>query len=95
VTGSFFRWSMRYAAAILFAISVLVPLLTVATSIGAFNAASNGAALSSFPYFGGAGVMITTSFLASIHNAAWPLFGAAVLWRWDRYLSAKRQEAAE
>ncbi|WP_095011101.1 hypothetical protein [Tsuneonella mangrovi] len=87
--NAFYQNSMRYAAGILFVVALitvvtgalptLLMLKAMAHSLG--DAADAGGSL-----------QLLVSILHGFSSAAWPFFGAAVLWRLDKHWSA---EAAE
>jgi hypothetical protein len=85
-----YLWSMRSASVILFVFALIAFVATLAAAL---------------PLFGAAGEMGTypelkpLSLLVAFGNAclamAWPLFGAALLWRIDQWRGVKSQGAAE
>ena len=87
----FYNWAMRGASVILFVAALIslfggaVPFFLMIDQSAANLYRDSGA---------NQNWMIVQAIVSGVSNAVWPLFGAALLWRADKYLAGKR-EAAE
>ena len=78
---SFFQRSMAAAPTVLFAIAVLLLVLSL---IGSF-ALDFG---DTYTESGSVGIQLAVALSTGLQAAFWPFFGAAVLWRLDRKAGA-------
>lgn len=84
-----FLRAMRVAAPVMFAVAILVALCTVASAILVFKdmGLHGGEQISAW-------AQIAVTIAGTLGAAAMPFFGAAALWRADRWL-AQREGASE
>jgi hypothetical protein len=89
---NFYLWAMRSASVLLFvyALVALVSALVIQLeSLGAMGSSYG-------PGLGGSGIArLMSMIVGSLGAAAWPLFGAALLWRVDRWLGTPAGPAAK
>ncbi len=88
MSGGFFQSTMRNAAMILFVIAIAALIVAVIPVFTALSAGDTSSPFASDPSHLAA-LSALVSVASAIHNAAWPFFGAAVLWRWDRFVDMK------
>ena len=84
--------AMRHAAVLLFLIAVMVPVMTLATVFVSFASTPPEGG----PMLGGAPVdrvLLFNSLVSALSTSVWPLLGAAVIWRVDRHLGNRSNEA--
>jgi hypothetical protein len=82
--------AMRRAAVILFVFAIVIPIVSVVTAFTTYASLNGG----EFGPYARGGVPsnllpLLLAFVNGLNNAVWPFFGAALLWRWDKYVSAK------
>ena len=87
---TFYAWSMRSAAAILFALAILLPVVSVAIAFSTY-AGPNGSEYSVYAAGGLPSNFLTLVgvFINGLSTAVWPFFGAALLWRFDKHVQPK------
>lgn len=83
---SFYLWSMRRASVILFVMAVLVLAASLAGNLLVFMQAESSQ-YNSQPDF--QFIQMLLSLASALQTAAFPLFGAAMLWRADRWLTTQ------
>ena len=87
---AFYTGAMRSAAAILFALAILIPIVSVTIAFATY-AGPNGSEYSVYAPGGLPSnfLSLVGAFVNGLSTAVWPFFGAALLWRWDQYVQSK------
>jgi hypothetical protein len=87
-----YLWSMRKASCVLFAVALISLLSGAFPLLLFFQQQAHDLYGQSSPM---ENTLIVESILRGVGAVGWPLFGAALLWRIDRYYAALHKEAAE
>ena len=88
--NGFYSRAMRGATVILFALAMLIPIVSFIVAFSTYATPNSG----EFGPMSSGGVpsnllLLVGAFVNGLNNAVWPFFGAALLWRLDRYVISK------
>jgi hypothetical protein len=93
---SFYLWAMRGASAILFVIALLQLVVGTGFQLWNYLRMSGGIEVYAPGAMGGSPLVTALGALVSgLATAMWPLFGAALLWRIDRWIRPQAKGTAE
>lgn len=81
---SLFHWAMRHAAGLLFAAALLLFVGSLVPFLLEFGGSMSRAPSNYISDTGPIWVRLLTLFVGSLGAPVWPLFGAAVIYRFDR-----------
>ncbi|MBN8815105.1 MAG: hypothetical protein J0J06_06625 [Sphingomonas sp.] len=87
---AFYTWAMRSAASILFTLAIVLPIVSVIIAYSTY-AGPNGSEYSAYAPGGVPSNLLSLigALVNGLSTAVWPFFGAALLWRCDRYVQSK------